>query len=220
MKSSSVLWLHYRNKTDPSSHQRCCSSFILLLLFFKFTSCYNNYIFLFFLLKLFPPGGSSRSPQGGSSLFFWFSVFVCFVLCFSVGDVLLPFFFIFNASALTSTFCSFFCFLKILYRNTQDLKLVGQILDVISFSLHVITAEIRPDILWLFLERRAAPENNVWCFIHYHICALEETTIKTEKVNLISSHWFVSHRMKRAVDIFLYHFSLFFSVLHLDWSIQ
>lgn len=147
MKSSSVLWLHYRNKTDPSSHQRCCSSFILLLLFFKFTSCYNNYIFLFFLLKLFPPGGSSRSPQGGSSLFFWFSVFVCFVLCFSVGDVLLPFFFIFNASALTSTFCSFFCFLKILYRNTQDLKLVGQILNVISFSLHVITAEIRPDIL-------------------------------------------------------------------------
>ena len=131
-----------------------------------------------------------------------------------------PFFFIFNASALTSTFCSFFCFLKILYRNTQDLKLVGQILDVISFSLHVITAEIHPDILWLFLERRAAPENNVWCFIHYHICALEETTIKTEKVNLISSHWFVSHRMKRAVDIFLYHFSLFFSVLHLDWSIQ
>lgn len=76
-----------------------------------------------------------------------------------------------------------------------------------------IKPEIHADILWLFPERRAAPEKNVRCFIHHHICALEETTIKTEKVNLISSHWFVSHGMNKTVDLFIYFSALLFTIL-------
>lgn len=137
-------------------------------------------------------------------------MFLCW-WCFS------SFFFIFNASALTSTFCSFFCFLKILYRNAQFGKLVSQILNVLSLFFARYNTRIKPeihaDILWLFPERRAAPEKNVRCFIHHHICALEETTIKTEKVNLISSHWFVSHGMNKTVDLFIYFSALLFTIL-------
>lgn len=137
-------------------------------------------------------------------------MFLCW-WCFS------SFFFKFNASALTSTFCSFFCFLKILYRNAQFGKLVSQILKILSFFFARYNTRIKPeihaDILWLFPERPAAPEKNVRCFIHHHICALEETTIKTEKVNLISSHWFVSHGMNKTVDLFIYFSALLFTIL-------
>lgn len=163
-----------------------------------------------------PQEEAAAHRRGEAHFFFGFQC----LFASSYVSLLVMFFFLFFY---IQCFCSHFhiLLLFLLFKNTLQKRTVWETgepnLNVLSFFFARYNTRIKPeihaDILWLFPERRAAPEKNVRCFIHHHICALEETTIKTEKVNLISSHWFVSHGMNKTVDLFIYFSALRFTIL-------